>query len=138
MARLSVTGQLWNAIGYSQAFHPPLIQTAKWGGVYAVGFLITLVNAALAYAILKRNRNAVSISVLAILLLGVAPIATTAVSGLETGPTEAIVIAIQPNVPMDLIKSTAEMKQLRLRHFQMSEPHFATCRTKGSARNNLA
>jgi len=120
-ARLSVTGQLWNAIGYSQAFHPPLIHTAKWGGVYAVGFLITLVNAALAYAILKRNRNAVSISVLAILLFCVAPIATTAVSGLETGPTEAIVIAIQPDVPMDLIKSTAEMGQLRLRHFQMSE-----------------
>src|SRR5258705_13961862 len=62
-ARLSVTGQLWNAIGYSQAFHPLLIHTAKWGGVYAVGFLIALVNAALAYTALKRTRNAVSISV---------------------------------------------------------------------------
>ena len=120
-ARLGGTGQLWNAIGYSQAFHPQLIHTAKWGGVYAVGFLITLVNAALAYAVLKRNRNAVSVSVLAILLLCVAPIAITAVGRLESGTTEAIVIAIQPNVPMDLIKSTAEMEQLRLRHFEMSE-----------------
>src|SRR5262245_11478906 len=33
-ARLSVTGQLWNAIGYSQAFHPSLILLARWGGVY--------------------------------------------------------------------------------------------------------
>jgi apolipoprotein N-acyltransferase len=30
--RLVVTGQLWNAIGYSQAYHPLLIQTARWGG----------------------------------------------------------------------------------------------------------
>ena len=45
---LRLTGQLWNAIGYSQAYHPSLIQSARWGGVYAVGFLIVAVNAALA------------------------------------------------------------------------------------------
>jgi apolipoprotein N-acyltransferase len=120
-ARLSVTGQLWNAIGYSQAFQPPLIHPAKWGGVYAVGFLIALVNAAITYAALKRTWNAVLLSVVAILLLCIAPIATTAGEGLGDGTTEAVVIAIQPNVPMDLIKSTAEMEQLRLRHFEMSE-----------------
>src|SRR5258706_620016 len=120
-ARLSVTGQLWNAIGYSQAFHPLLIHTAKWGGVYAVGFLIALVNAALAYTALKRTRNAVSISVVAFVLLGIAPMSISAVGGLGNDTTEAIVIAIQPNVPMDLIKSPAELQQLRLRHFEMSE-----------------
>jgi apolipoprotein N-acyltransferase len=36
--RLIVTGQLWNALGYSQAYHPAFIQPAKWGGVYAVSF----------------------------------------------------------------------------------------------------
>jgi apolipoprotein N-acyltransferase len=120
-ARLGVTGQLWNAIGYSQAFHPLLIHTAKWGGVYAVGFLVALVNAALAYTALKRTRNAVSISVVAIVLLGIAPMTISAGGGSGNDTTEAIVIAIQPNVPMDLIKSTAEMSQLRLRHFEMSE-----------------
>ena len=120
-ARLGVTGQLWNAIGYSQAFHPSLIHTAKWGGVYAVGFLIALVNAALAYAALKRTRNAVLISVVAILLLCIAPMALRTGGIWKDGTTEAVVIAIQPNVPMDLIKSTAEMEQLRLRHFEMSE-----------------
>ena len=35
-ARLGVTGQLWNALGYSRAYHPFLIQSARWGGVYAV------------------------------------------------------------------------------------------------------
>src|SRR5207253_11081005 len=39
-ARLVVIGQLWNALGYSQAFRPALIQSARFGGVYAVGFLI--------------------------------------------------------------------------------------------------
>jgi len=120
-ARLSVTGQLWNAIGYSQAFHPSLIHTAKWGGVYAVGFLIALVNASLAYATLMRTRGAVSISAGAILLLCIAPMAITAGGIWKDGTAEAVVIAIQPNVPMDLIKSTAELEQLRVRHFEMSE-----------------
>ena len=53
--RLETTGQLWNALGYSQAFHPALIQSARWGGVYAIGFLIVAVNAAIAFALLKRN-----------------------------------------------------------------------------------
>jgi len=125
-ARLSVTGQLWNAIGYSQAFHPSLIHTARWGGVYAVGFLIALVNASLAYAALKRTRGAVSISVVAILLFCIAPMAITAGGIWTDGTTEAVVIAIQPNVPMDLIKSTAEMEQLKLRHFEMSEAALRT------------
>jgi apolipoprotein N-acyltransferase len=51
--RLSITGQLWNAIGYSQAYHPVLIQTARWGGVYGVGVLIVLVNAVLAYLFIQ-------------------------------------------------------------------------------------
>ena len=45
-ASLGVTGQLWNALGYSQAYHPVLIQAANWGGVYAVSFLIVAINTA--------------------------------------------------------------------------------------------
>src|SRR5215210_782513 len=68
-ARLGLIGQLWNAIGYSQAYVPALIQTARWGGVYAVGFLIVLVNAALAYALLQRNARALKIAAAAILCM---------------------------------------------------------------------
>src|SRR5215207_6179831 len=32
-ARLGVIGQLWNAVGYSQAYVPVLIQGARFGGV---------------------------------------------------------------------------------------------------------
>jgi len=119
-ARLGVTGQLWNAIAYSQAFHPMLIQTARWGGVYATGFLMTLVNAAIAYAVLKRTPEAVLKSAAVVLFLGVVPLVATAIGPGEGGSTAGIVVAIQPNVPMDLIKSTTEMEQLRSRHFEMS------------------
>src|SRR4030095_10690178 len=53
--RYAVTGQLWNAIGYSQAFHPNLIQSARWGGVYVLSFLIVVANSAIAYALLRRR-----------------------------------------------------------------------------------
>src|ERR1044072_3453345 len=46
--RLLVTGQLWNALGYSQAYNPLLIQAAQWGGVYAVSYLIVIINYAMA------------------------------------------------------------------------------------------
>src|SRR5882672_11593857 len=69
-ARYAVTGQLWNALGYSQAFHPFLIQSARWGGVYAVSFLILTANVALAFALLQRKpkRLALSISLLVFLV----------------------------------------------------------------------
>src|SRR6266568_5849211 len=54
--RYIITGQLWNAIGYSQAFHILTIQSARWGGVYAVGFLIVLNNAAITLPIVDSRR----------------------------------------------------------------------------------
>src|SRR2546423_14793410 len=56
LLRYAVTGQLWNALGYSQAFHPWLIQTARWGGLYAVTFLLVSVNVAIAWFISRRKR----------------------------------------------------------------------------------
>src|SRR5947209_16859278 len=70
-ARLGVIGQLWNAIGYSQAYVPMLIQTARWGGVYLVGFLIVTVNASVAYLLLKRDAHAIKISAAAILSVAI-------------------------------------------------------------------
>ena len=124
-ARLETTGQLWNAIGYSQAYHPLLIQSARWGGVYAVGFLIVLVNAALAFVLLRRSSRALGISVLVVILVGAALMATALPRRLgeliSLHDADAIVIAIQPNVPMDIVKSEADMQQLTARHFEMSE-----------------
>ncbi len=124
-ARLETTGQLWNAVGYSQAYHPSLIQTASWGGVYAVGFLILAVNVALTFVLLRRRLSAVAISVSVMVLVGLA-LMSTSLPGMgghliSLNDAAAIVIAIQPNVPMDLVKSTEDMKQLNARHFEMSE-----------------
>src|SRR4029079_13197972 len=94
-ARLGVTGQLWNALGYSQAYHPLLIQSARWGGVYAVGFLIALVNAAVAYALVKGTRRAATTSFVVILLSCFAHVALPepAESG-SNASAEAEVVAI--------------------------------------------
>ena len=124
-SRLQATGQLWNAIGYSQAYHPVLIQTARWGGVYAVGFLIVSVNVALAFVLFRRRVSAVAISVPVIALVGLALMAATFRGKrgelISVDDAAALVIAIQPNVPMDLVKSTEDLKGLTARHYEMSE-----------------
>jgi apolipoprotein N-acyltransferase len=121
--RLEITGQLWNAIGYSQAYHPALIQTARWGGVYAVGFLIITVNAAATFVILKRSARAALTGAALVLIVVVVVFASASES---QGPvtntvTDATVVAIQPNVPMDLVKSDEDMRMLSARHFEMSK-----------------
>jgi apolipoprotein N-acyltransferase len=126
-SRLEVTGQLWNAIGYSQAFSPSLIGPARWGGVYAVGAVIIFVNGAITFALLRRSRRTLWISALSILLISVATILVNISMSSSAGEfiternTDEVVIAIQPNVPMDLVKSNDDMKLLTTRHFEMSE-----------------
>ncbi|HEV7473782.1 MAG TPA: apolipoprotein N-acyltransferase [Pyrinomonadaceae bacterium] len=137
--RLEITGQLWNAIGYSQAYHPLLIQSATWGGVYAVGFIVVFVNAALTFALLKRNGKALVGSAIAIGIIFLAAMFLTKAARLNrrvwtSGEIAVSVVAIQPNVPMDLIKTTDELAQLTERHFQMSEGALKTLPDNGQPR----
>ncbi len=125
-ARLSLTGQLWNAIGYSQAYQPMLIQSARWGGVYAVGFLVVAVNAALALLVLKRNAKAAAIAtgvVASVAILGIVSCATSQAENSEgdSGTPDVRVVALQPNVPMNPVKSANELRELRSRHVALSE-----------------
>ncbi len=121
-ARLGVTGQLWNALGYSQAFYSILIGPATWGGVYAVSFLIVGVNAALALAIVTR-RSIWSVTS-AILFIGLVAAVVGYSSLLATRNSYSKpyvnVVALQPNVPMTAVKSTSELNELRSRHLSMS------------------
>lgn len=123
-ARLGVTGQLWNALGYSQAFVPLLIGPATWGGVYAVGFLIVLVNAAIALAFVARRAIwAVASAVMSIVFVaGVLALSfKDADYRVPSGaPPYLHVVALQPNVPMTALKSSDELNQLRVRHLTMS------------------
>lgn len=120
--RLGVTGQLWNAMGYSQAYQPLLIQTAKWGGVYAVSFLILAINSALAFVIIGKLRQTVPVLLLVASLVVVIIAYSANSKSLDQGQTESAVnvVALQPNVPMTIVKSAAEMKELLERHWSMS------------------
>src|SRR5688572_12718726 len=42
--RYWVTGNNWNAVGYSQAFRGEIIQVASFGGVLLIGFLVLIFN----------------------------------------------------------------------------------------------
>ena len=121
-ARYAVTGQLWNAIGYSQAFHPLLIQSARWGGVYAVGFLVVATNAALAFALMRRNAMGMVPSLLLLILVASAVTAAVLESPLNEEPQSpaTVVVAVQPNVPMEGIQGPAAMEQLLNRHLELS------------------
>ncbi|HKY45850.1 MAG TPA: apolipoprotein N-acyltransferase [Pyrinomonadaceae bacterium] len=117
--RLGVTGQLWNALGYSQAFNPLLIQAATWGGVYAVSFLIVAFNSAITLFLLKRSLA----RFIAVFLITVSVLTLMMVSALSPlrpilagDDTPIRVIALQPNVPMTLVKSVDEQNALLERH----------------------
>jgi apolipoprotein N-acyltransferase len=125
-ARLGVTGQLWNAIGYSQAYHPALIQTAKLGGVYAVGFLILAINATVAWALISRRARTVISASLIVVCLTIFIISNAFLTEGGGSETYLTVIALQPNVPMSLVKTNDEMKELFDRHLSMSRQALAT------------
>jgi apolipoprotein N-acyltransferase len=119
--RLGVIGQLWNALGYSQAFQPALIQAARFGGVYAVGFLILCVNAALAYALLRRDARSLMLSLASLACVALAVYGLTLTNAPSTeGETGAVVVALQPNVIPDFGRSAAEYDALAERHFESS------------------
>jgi apolipoprotein N-acyltransferase len=119
--RYSVTGQVWNALGYSQAFHPLLIQAARWGGVYSVSFLLVLANSALVLFIARRARLALA------LIITVMVFAFAAMYGARPSPplkstavNSVVIVAIQPNVPMEMADELKEMKSLLDRHLALS------------------
>jgi apolipoprotein N-acyltransferase len=122
--RLGLTGQLWNAIGYSQAYDPLLIGSASWGGVYAVGFLILAINSIVALLILKRTIGTVAVAVVIVSLVGAVIVLSYPVVVLDgyfmSDRRHVSVVALQPNVPMNLVKSVDETKELLDKHLSLS------------------
>jgi apolipoprotein N-acyltransferase len=123
LARYAITGQLWNAIGYSQAFHPMLIQTARWGGVYAISFLVLTVNASIASVLSSRKVSNVALSIGAMGLVGV----VLSVSHFNAAWEDLLrsepghpIVAVQPNVPMEGADDAAAQRQLLDRHLELS------------------
>jgi len=121
--RLGVTGQLWNALGYSQAYHPWLIQAATWGGVYAVSFLIVAFNSAITLFIVKHTQRAILAGAMTILFVVIviawSTVEDTSKYSFDLGSVS--VVAVQPNVPMTLVKSADETKELLEHHLLLSK-----------------
>jgi apolipoprotein N-acyltransferase len=122
--RLQVTGQLWNALGYSQALSLQglLIAPASWGGVYAISFLLIALNVAVLYLAINRTLKSLAIFLLIVWFVG-ATIGGAVYSRRPERsyyPGEVDVIAIQPNVPMTLVKSVEELNQLFELHLSLS------------------
>jgi apolipoprotein N-acyltransferase len=120
LARYAVTGQLWNALGYSQAFHPFLIQAARWGGVYAVSFLLITTSAAITFALIRHDVRGLALALppMVFVLLVVAPSSLAGSQSPEDG--RLAVVAVQPNVPMDGPDDSAAMESLLNRHLELS------------------
>lgn len=128
--RYWLTGNNWNAIGYSQAFVLWPVSYASIGGIYLVAFVLVLNSAMiarLAAEFISKHHAAHDGSRVA--LATVATIAIISASGFLGGREDsspvtddvaARVIAIQPNVPMKGL--TAESwHALRARHAELAE-----------------
>jgi len=128
--RLGVTGQLWNALGYSQAFKWQIIQPASWGGVYAVSFLIVLINAAIAWVVMKRTLKASVATFLIFMLVFFVIVSSRIIPYSEStsdGEMSLCVVAVQPNVPMTAVRSVEETKALLERHLTLSTNALKNC-----------
>jgi apolipoprotein N-acyltransferase len=127
--RLVVTGQLWNALGYSQAYHSQIIEPATWGGVYAVSFLLVAINAAVALLIIKRT--AVSIVAALLVAFSVWVVIDSSKPTLSVDRVMHLdrmvkIVVVQPNVPMNPVKSAEETTALIERHVALSTQGLAT------------
>src|SRR2546423_593326 len=135
LLRYAVTGQLWNALGYSQAFHPWLIQTARWGGVYAVTFLLVSVNVAIAGFVSRRKRWVFLVLILMVgtILIAAAGFWAPRMARRRGDASNAIAVAaVQPNVPMDPNGSSDEMNALLARHFESTRTALQEVETRYS------
>jgi apolipoprotein N-acyltransferase len=125
--RFNLTGNNWNAIGYSQAFSLGTIQLASIGGIYLVGFLIVLLNSYLALKLTILSRTAKPTRKDWIILIATFSFVVLLFNIPEflhsretTKSIESSVVAIQPNVPMSGLKY-GDWEKLRQRHVELAE-----------------
>jgi apolipoprotein N-acyltransferase len=108
--RLALLGVGWNMLGYSQAFHPVLVQTATLGGIYAVSFLLAASATALAYALVAPSRGA-AIRAMAgglALIVGNVVFGAATLTGVVADEDRLPVVMIQPNFAIEPPTGTTE------------------------------
>ncbi|MGI8639358.1 MAG: apolipoprotein N-acyltransferase [Pyrinomonadaceae bacterium] len=138
--RFNLTGNNWNAIGYSQAFTNNLFQTvqnAQYGGIYLTGFwlctfnsIFTIICFSIIPTFLAKNspfnnssyaKNSVFFALLiSLLVFPFAFFPNFSSSDIVSERNETVIIAVQPNVPMSGLKF-GEWEKLRQRHVGLAE-----------------
>jgi apolipoprotein N-acyltransferase len=127
-ARYWITGNNWNAVGYSQAFGYGSLKLAGIGGVLLISFLCVGLNSALTYSLSSDLRMRWVWGIGSILLIATVSflpeiyglrVALNDPSGVghQSGAT---VIAIQPNVPMSGL-NTSKWDELRNRQIERAQ-----------------
>ncbi len=133
--RYWVTGNNWNAVGYSQAFSPNVSfvdwvgfgtrSMAAYGGVMLDSFVVILVNAALYVLVLVRNWKVAICLVLMVGFTAVAGFLTLALVKVRrvelTHPDDRPhIVSIQPNIPMAGL-DYRQLQQLRQHQIDAAE-----------------
>jgi apolipoprotein N-acyltransferase len=136
--RYWITGNKWNAIGYSQAFTvEPLspvnvigimiVPLAAIGGTLCVGFVLLMFNAVLAFAVARERwiRFLPAIIFIGLFILAILiRVQFFPVSAGARAPGIAAIVAIQPNVPMSGMNQV-NSHQLRQQQIELAEAEIA-------------
>lgn len=137
-SRYWVTGNNWNALGYSQAFNASVRFFPGFGGLYLADFAVCFASAACIFPSAAFRNGLISSSGRRIFTtcVGVAYSVWFVVLAFETsvtmpfpsadliGDESPFLIAVQPNVPMSAL-SPEKWQGLRRRHIQLAESQLA-------------
>lgn len=122
-ARYWITGNNWNAIGYSQAFDLFPKGFAEIGGVLFTGFACGVVNCTIYSALFRSSRPVLraQFGVLAFLaLLLLTNTVLYMIGHAHNSSSAASLLAVQPNVPMSGLNNT-RWQQLRQRQIDLAK-----------------
>lgn len=127
-ARYWLTGNNWNAVGYSQAFSEPLIFVSKAGGVLLVSWFCIFVSSALLLVFSQRTLKQILVGSIpiGIWLAGILLLSffVDSIRSIAKNDRSATVVALQPNVPMSGL-TFEKWRELRLRHIDLAESALA-------------
>ncbi|HKX83705.1 MAG TPA: apolipoprotein N-acyltransferase, partial [Pyrinomonadaceae bacterium] len=120
--RYWITGNNWNAIGYSHAFGVFFLETAGLAGALGISFICVLISTCYTFFFIGMKRMASWLAIVPLLLILIDQTAEI-FSWDHSEPRSdsgVKVVAIQPNVPMSGL-TYEKWKTLRQKHVQLAE-----------------
>ncbi len=120
--RIWLTGNNWNAIGYSQAFNYLLLGFGSFGGVLLVSFILVAINSCYGVLFIIRTKNSSWFAIVLLLIIPLVAIFQNSPAPIQKKEEDikARIIAVQPNVPMNGL-TLEKYQQLLERHVQLAE-----------------